>query len=102
ELIGADVDEAYVRTVSLLSLSSARELKALFTPLHGVGETSLFRVLQEAGFEGIEVFEPQREPNGNFPNVPNHLPNPELPAVFGPPIEQARTSGAALVLASDP
>lgn len=102
ELIGADVDEAYVRTVARLSLSAARELKALFTPLHGVGETSLFRVLQEAGFEGIEVFEPQREPNGNFPNVPNHLPNPELPAVFGPPIEQARTTGAALVLASDP
>ncbi|HEY3966647.1 MAG TPA: phospho-sugar mutase [Planctomycetaceae bacterium] len=102
ELIGADVDEAYVRTVALLSLSASRELKALYTPLHGVGETSVFRVLQEAEFEGIAVFEPQREPNGNFPNVPNHLPNPELPAVFGPPIEEARKTGAALVLASDP
>jgi phosphoglucomutase/phosphomannomutase len=88
--------------VARLGLSAARELKALYTPLHGVGETSVFRVLQEAGFEGIEIFEPQREANGNFPNVPNHLPNPELPAVFGPPIEQARATGAALVLASDP
>ena len=101
-MIGTDVDEAYVRTVARLTLSAARELKALYTPLHGVGETSVFRVLQEAGFEGIEVFEPQREADGNFPNVPDHLPNPELPAVFGPPIEQARASGAALVLASDP
>src|SRR5206468_9162231 len=39
ELIGADVDEAYVRTVARMSMSSARDLKALYTPLHGVGET---------------------------------------------------------------
>ncbi len=102
ELIGNDVDEAYVRTVARLSLSSARDVKVLYTPLHGVGETSVYRVLEEVGFEGIEIFGPQREPDGNFPNVPNHLPNPELPAVFGPPIEFARQSGAGLVLASDP
>jgi phosphoglucomutase len=102
ELIGSDVDEAYVRTVSLMSLSPARKLNAVFTPLHGVGETSVFRVLEEAGFEGIEICHAQQEPNGNFPNVPNQLPNPELPAVFGPAIEQAQQSGAALVLASDP
>src|SRR5262249_54715876 len=102
ELIGADVDEAYVRTVARMSLSSARDIQVVYTPLHGVGETSVYRVLEEAGFEGGEVFGPQREPGGGFPNVPNHLPNPELPTVFGPPIEQARASGAALVLASDP
>ena len=102
ELIGSDVDEAYVRTVARLSLSSPRDIKVLYTPLHGVGETSVYRVLEEAGFEDIEIFEPQRAPDGNFPNVPNHLPNPELPAVFGPPIEHAKKSGAALVLASDP
>lgn len=102
ELVGADIDEAYVRTVSRLSLSSARDIKVLFTPLHGVGETSVDRVLREAGFEEVEVFEPQREPDGQFPNVPNHLPNPELPAVFAPPIAAAKKSGAALVLASDP
>jgi phosphoglucomutase len=102
ELVGADVDEAYVRTVARMSLSSARDIQAIYTPLHGVGETSVYRVLEEAGFEGVEIFGPQREPDGGFPNVPNHLPNPELPTVFGPPIEQARTSGAALVLASDP
>jgi len=102
ELVGADVDEAYVRTVARLNLSSARDLKVLYTPLHGVGETSVYRVLEEAGFESVEIFEPQREPNGGFPNVPGQLPNPELPAVFGPPIEHAKTSGAALILASDP
>ena len=102
QLVGTDVDEAYIRTVARLSLSAAREIDVVYTPLHGVGETSVYRVLEEAGFEGIKIFELQREPNGNFPNVPNHLPNPELPAVFGPPIEEAKRSGAALVLASDP
>jgi phosphoglucomutase/phosphomannomutase len=74
----------------------------LYTPLHGVGETSAFRTLREAGFNGIEIFEPQREPDGNFPNVPNQFPNPELPAVWGPAVAHAKTTGAAIVLASDP
>jgi phosphoglucomutase/phosphomannomutase len=102
ELIGADVDEAYIGAVARMSLSTARDVKVVYTPLHGVGETSVYRVLEEAGFEAVEVFGPQREPDGGFPNVPSHLPNPELPAVFGPPIEEARQNGAALVLASDP
>lgn len=102
ELVGESIDDAYVRVVRTLHLSSARELPVLFTPLHGVGESSVFRVLEEAGFEGITVFEPQRQPDGNFTNVPNQLPNPELPAVFGPAIEEAKKLNAALILASDP
>jgi phosphoglucomutase/phosphomannomutase len=102
EPVGEALDEAYVRTVRMLSLSTSRKLSVLYTPLHGVGETSVYRVLEEAGFEEVEIFEPQRKPDGSFPNVPNQLPNPELPAVFGPPIEHAKKSGANLILASDP
>ena len=102
ELIGEAVDDAYVRVVRTLSLSSSRDLPVLFTPLHGVGESSVYRVLEEAGFDGLSIFEPQRQADGNFPNVPNHLPNPELTSVFGPPIEEAKKTGAALILASDP
>jgi phosphoglucomutase len=102
ELIGDAIDEAYVDAVAGLKLSSARDVSVLFTPLHGVGESSVYRVLQEAGFDQVEIFEPQRRPDGNFTNVPNHLPNPELPAAFAPAIEHARQTGAALVIASDP
>lgn len=102
ELIGEALDDCYVRVVRMLQLSSARDLSVLFTPLHGVGETSVYRVLEDAGFEGVAIFEPQRAPDGNFTNVPNQLPNPELPAVFGPAIEQAKKSKTALILASDP
>lgn len=103
EIIGEDVDRAYIDELLALSLTEQRDLKAIFSPLHGVGETSVFRLYQEAGFDGISIFEPHREPDGDFPNVPNHLPNPENTAVFEPIIEQeARPNDIGLILASDP
>jgi phosphoglucomutase/phosphomannomutase len=102
ETAGEKVDAAYTRAVTSLALSNCRDLKGLFTPLHGVGETSVFRVLREAGFSQFEIYEPHRQADGRFPNVPNHLPNPELGAVFDPPVAEAQKRGAALVLASDP
>jgi phosphoglucomutase/phosphomannomutase len=102
QLIGEEIDKAYVSRVVGLGLSDAREIPAVFTPLHGVGETSVWRIMQEAGFQGIEIFEPQRTPDGNFTNVPDHLPNPERREVFEPAIASAAKSGAELILASDP
>ncbi|MDA0591661.1 MAG: phospho-sugar mutase [Planctomycetota bacterium] len=103
EIIGEDIDRAYLDALLRISLTDQRELKAIFSPLHGVGETSVFRLFQEAGFDGISIFEPHREPHGDFPNVPNHLPNPENTAVFQPIIEQdAKPNDVGLILASDP
>lgn len=102
EIIGEEVDAAYTDALISLSLSSCRDLRAIYSPLHGVGETSCFRVLRAAGFDGISIFEPHREPDGDFPNVPDHLPNPENPRVFEPIIEEARRDGTGLILASDP
>lgn len=101
-IVGEEVDDAYIKAVTGLSLSSARQVRGLYTPLHGVGETSVYRVLQAAGFTDTEVFELQREPNGDFPNVPDHFPNPEQQQVFGPAIEHAQQAGHDLILASDP
>ncbi len=102
ELIGESVDRAFVDAVLKMSLSTKRDVSAVFTPLHGAGETSVYRVLQEAGFSGVEIFEPHRKPDGRFPNVPDHLPNPERPQVFGPVIEYARNTNVDLILATDP
>ena len=96
------MDRAYVSAVSLQSLSSARDIRAIYTPLHGVGESSVYRVVKQLGFASVSIFEPQRTLDGSFPNVPDHLPNPERPEVFGPAIAHAKQSGAELVLASDP
>ena len=101
-LLGENMDSSYVNAVCLQSLSSARDITALYTPLHGVGESSVYRVVKQLGFAGVSIFEPQRTMDGAFPNVPDHLPNPERPEVFGPVIAFAKQSGAELVLASDP
>lgn len=98
----ANIDQAYLDAVCALSLSSEREIKALYTPMHGVGESSIYRMLQQAGFRGIQLYEPQRVQDGSFPNVPEHLPNPERPQALRPAIEFAQQNGVDLVLASDP
>ncbi len=102
ELVGREIDAAYHQAVLELSLSKNRELNAVYTPLHGVGETACFEILKQAGFEGVEILECQREQNGNFPHVDQHMPNPERVEVFQQGIERAKETGASLILASDP
>lgn len=104
ELVGADLDSQYIAEVVALSESDKRDISAIFTPLHGVGETSIYEVIKKAGFDGVDIFEAHREPNGDFPNVPKHLPNPELLEVFDPVTEwiAANNHDADLILASDP
>ena len=96
------VDQAYIDAVCAIGLSSARGIRALYTPMHGVGESSIYKVIQQAGFQQIDLYEPQRSQDGSFPNVPDHLPNPERPQALKPAIEFAKQHGHSLVLASDP
>lgn len=102
KFIDEDVAGEYRSSVIAHSHSTSRDLQGLFTPLHGVGETSVFQVLQQAGFEQLKRFEPQCEQNGNFPNVPDQLPNPERTEVYQPAIDLAKQTGAEIILASDP
>ena len=102
EIIGEEIDRAYLDALKALSLSRARGIKLIFTPLHGVGETNVYALLAAVGFRDATIYEPQRDPDGDFPNVPDHFPNPERPQVFAGSIAQADETGADLVLASDP
>ena len=77
-------------------------LKIIYSPLHGVGASAVCPVLDEAGFRDVEIFGPHAEPNGDFPNVPKHVANPENAAVFDAMIERAKQTGADLILATDP
>lgn len=97
-----EIDDRYIAHIEDLSLSEKRGVKAVYTPLHGVGETSIYKALQACGFEHVSIFEPQRTPSGNFDNVPDHLPNPERAQVFEPVVGFAKEQDAALILASDP
>jgi phosphoglucomutase/phosphomannomutase len=97
-----EVDAAFIRAVLRQSRPGPRRLKILYSPLHGVGASAVYPVLAEAGFRDVEIFGPHAEPNGDFPNVPKHVANPENAAVFDAIIEHAKQSGAELILATDP
>jgi phosphoglucomutase/phosphomannomutase len=98
----AEMDGAYRAAVLKSSRPGPRDLKILYSPLHGVGLTSVLPVLKADGFSQVEVFALHAEPSGDFPNVPGHIANPENAAVFIDPIARAQQSGAELVLATDP
>jgi phosphoglucomutase/phosphomannomutase len=70
--------------------------------MHGVGESSIYRSVLQAGYQQVDLYEPQCSQDGSFPNVPDHLPNPERTQALRPAIEFAKQNGHALVLASDP
>jgi phosphoglucomutase/phosphomannomutase len=97
-----ELDAVYIGAVLGESVSDARDLSIVYTPLHGVGESSVARVLEAAGFKGVQILASQRTPDGNFPNVPDHVANPEYPRTLEAAIAEARKTGADLVLASDP
>jgi phosphoglucomutase/phosphomannomutase len=97
-----EVDEAFVQAVVACSTFGRRDLKILYSSLHGVGESAVVPVLWADDFRNVEVYAPHRQPDGDFPNVPGHVSNPENPAVFDMLISRAIPAGIDLVLATDP
>ena len=101
-LAGPEIDNAYIAAVVAESVSPARDLSIVYTPMHGVGETSVAAALTRAGFGRLNILASQRSPDGDFPNVPGHVSNPEIPKTLDASIAEAKAQGADLVLASDP
>ncbi|MGD9722278.1 MAG: phospho-sugar mutase [Pirellulales bacterium] len=97
-----DVDQAYVAAVQAQGFPGPRDVRILYSPLHGVGTTAVPPVLAADGFRDVEIFGPHATADGDFPNVPNHIANPENKAVFDAIIVRARAAGSDLILASDP
>lgn len=102
ELCREEVDNALMQEHLKYSFDGPRDLKVIFSPLHGVGEFNVKSLLNEVGFDQLEIYEGHREPSGDFPNVPGNVSNPENAAVFDEIIKHAKTTGAELILASDP
>jgi len=101
-MCGPQTDQAFLEAHLKFNDSGPRDLHVIYSPLHGVGESSVLALLQGCGFQQVEVFEPHREPSGDFPNVPDHVANPESRRVFTAIIEQAMRTGGDLILATDP
>ncbi len=104
--IGAEVDDAFIAAVKSQVLhpeaikEQAKNLKIVYTPLHGTGNIPARRVLAELGFENVYVVKEQELPDGAFPTV--GYPNPEADAAFELGMKLAKEVDADLVLATDP
>jgi phosphomannomutase len=97
-----EIDAAFLQVLEGQRLPGPRQLRVIYSPLHGVGASAVSPILLADGFTDVEVYAPHAEPNGDFPNVPGHVSNPENPKVFDAIIERARQTGADLILATDP
>ena len=97
-----EMDVKFQRAVLTQATPGPRRLKVIYSPLHGVGATAVIPVLADDGFTDVELFGPHSKPDGDFPNVPGHVANPENPQVFDAIIQRGRQVGADVTLATDP
>lgn len=95
-----EIVDRYLDTVAGLAGDGPRDLRIVYTPLHGVGGVPVRQVLETAGFDEPSVVPEQEEPDGTFPTVA--FPNPEEPGAMDAAIALAARTGADLVVANDP
>ena len=105
-IVGTEMDDKYINTLKSLILNpeivkeQGKNLKVVYTPLHGTGNTVAERLLKEIGIQNLYVVPEQKEPDGNFPTV--DYPNPEDKKAFKLALELAKKVDADVVLATDP
>lgn len=100
--IGKEVDEAYIKAVAEQSEGVARELKIVYSPLHGAGQTNVLPVLKKAGFKDIVLVEEQMVPDGNFPTIESGKPNPEEYAANDMAVARLIAENADIAITNDP
>lgn len=106
EVIGSEIDDRYMESLKNLVIhpemirEEAKNLKIVYTPLHGTGNIPVRRILAELGFINVYVVKEQEQPDGNFPTV--SYPNPEDKMAFSLALKLAKEVEADIVLATDP
>ena len=106
QIISDDVDESYFAELRNLSIhpeiikKMAKDIKIVYTPLHGTGLGPVKRVLSDLGFENVYIEPQQAVADGHFPTAP--YPNPENPDAWELALKLAKEKDADLVLATDP
>jgi phosphoglucomutase len=105
KMIGKELDEAYIKMVKSLSvypeiIAQQKDLKIVYTPIHGTGIKLVPQVLKEYGFENVHIVEEQATPDGNFPTVV--YPNPEESEAMSIGLKLAERLDADILLGTDP
>jgi len=104
--IGSEIDKRYIEELKKLVVNqkaineTQKDIKIVYTPLHGTGNIPVQTILKELGFENVYVVKEQGQPDGNFPTV--DYPNPEDPKAFKLALELAKEKNADIILANDP
>lgn len=103
--IGREIDEVYIKMVKSLSvypeaIQAQKDLKIVFTPIHGTGIKLVPQVLEEFGFTNVHIVEEQSQPDGNFPTV--IYPNPEESEAMNKGLQMAKQLDADILLGTDP
>lgn len=104
--IGKAIDKRYISELKSLSIhpevthEMGKDIKIVYTPLHGAGNKPVQEILSQLGFENVYVVPEQELPDGNFPTV--DYPNPEEPKAYALALELARKVDADIILATDP
>jgi phosphoglucomutase/phosphomannomutase len=102
KFVTQEVDEKFQQAALKFAWNGSRDAKIVYSPLHGVGGFVVPSLLRAAGFANVLEYGPHSTPDGDFPNVPGHVSNPENPAVFDAIVEYAKSIGADIALATDP
>lgn len=105
EIIGKEIDKEYLAEIKSLSLSPEaiekhKDMKIVYTPIHGTGKMLIFDSLANYGFTNVIHVPEQDVLSGDFPTVES--PNPEVPSAMAMAIEKAKEVGAEIIFASDP
>ena len=104
--VGEEIDDAFINALKSSCLNpeiikkEVKNVKIVYTPLHGAGNLPVQRILKELGFENVYVVPEQEKPDGDFPTV--SYPNPEDPKAFELALKLAKEVDADVVLATDP
>jgi phosphoglucomutase len=101
-IIGKEVDDAYIAAVVNEAEGTDRDVKIVYSPLHGAGQTNTLPVLQAAGFKDISLVEDQMVPDGNFPTIDNGKANPEEKAANDRAVAQLLAEKADMAVTNDP
>jgi phosphoglucomutase/phosphomannomutase len=101
QMVGPEVDDAYQNAVLPLSLSSERDIKILYSPLHGTGLTSVYPILTKIGFD-VTLDPLTSKLSGAFENVTFNIPNPEVSESFDSSLSSAEKTKADIIINTDP
>lgn len=105
-IIGKDVDRSYIENVKKLTIRKqlvnnlAKDLKIIYTPIHGAGNIPVRTVLSELGYKNLNVVKEQEMPDGTFPTI--KYPNPEDPKVFNIALKMADNINPDIIFGTDP